>query len=533
MRVVSYIRMSTAAQDASPEQQRSAIAAHALKQGYAVAKEYADLGVSGDKTEKRPAFRRMIADGAGKKFDRIIVYDRSRFGRFDSVEYGRWVQPLREAAVELESVADGVENWDDLGGRITGLVAQEGKHALLLDISRATVRGQTAKAVEGRGYPGPTPYGYHRTLELRGKSRHSTLSLDPETAPIVREVFEVYARADGSLSNVAAMLNDRGVMPIRGGKEWRRNAVQRILENEAYQGDAVWGRRQKGRYHSRIGSDIVRRKRGDRIAFVDPIRHRDVVPAIVSRDLFAKVQRLLRERAKATRSPASIKPLSGLVFCSCGAVMHGDGDRLRCSKSQPTVGQGRCSAARVPAAPFVAAAIDGLVARLTTPANKARLREAIERRATARAAVGSPDRRELRARLKALEVEIQTGLERIPSLPAALVADYSAMLGRKAAERDRVAADLEQVAATVPATPRMTARAAVDRLEALVRRAASSSPSSANEALRALGLRVVVDRAGSPTMAVFSVTPGDLTQPGPCSVQVPRRPLLEWRQRIA
>jgi DNA invertase Pin-like site-specific DNA recombinase len=533
MRVVAYVRMSTAAQDASPEQQRSAIAAHASKQGYAIAREYADLGVSGDKTDKRHGFRRMIADGSARKFDRIVVYDRSRFGRFDSVEYGRWVQPLRESGVELESVADGVENWDDLGGRITGLVAQEGKHALLLDISRATVRGQTAKAVENRGYPGPTPYGYRRELELRGKSRHSTLSIDPETAPIVREVFETYAKADGSLTNVSAMLNDRGVMPIRGGKQWRRNAVQRILENEVYQGDSVWGRRQKGRYHSRIGSEIVRRKRGDRITFVDPIRHHDAVPAIVSRDLFARVQRLLRERAKATRSPASIKPLSGLVFCACGAPMHSDGENLRCSRSQPVVGRKRCSASRVPAAPFVVAAVEGLVDRLTTRENKARLRAALERRAAARASTTTPDRRELRARLQALEVELQAGLERIPSLPAALVNDYSAMLGRKAAERDRVSSELAVVSAAVPATPKITAKAVVDRLEALVKQAAVGSPATTNEALRSLGLRVVVDRSTMPTLAVFSVTPGDLSQPGQDSVQVPRTPLLEWRARIA
>lgn len=533
MRVVAYVRMSTAAQDASPAQQRAAIAAHAAKSGYAIAHEYADLGVSGDKTDKRVDFQKMIADGAARKFDRIVVFDRSRFGRFDSVEYGRWVQPLREAGVELESVADGVENWDDLGGRITGLVAQEGKHALLLDISRATVRGQTAKAIEGRGYPGPTPYGYRRDLELRGKSRFSTLSLDPETAPIVREVFEAYAKPDGSLSNVAAMLNKRGIMPVRGGQEWRRNAVLRILENETYQGDAVWGRRQKGRYHARQGTEIVARRRGSPMAFVEPIRHRDAVPAIISRELFAKVQRLLAERAKSTRSPSTIRPLSGLVFCSCGAPMHADGDRLRCSRSHPSITRGRCSSSRVSSAPFAAAAIDGLIDRLTTPAGKARLRAEIEKRAAARLPAGQHDRQALRARLKSLEVEVQTGIERIPSLPAGLVADYTAMLARKTAERDRVAADLEEASATAPASPKLIAAAVVDRLDALVRKAASSSPTVANAALRAIGLRVVVDRSTSPTLAVFTATPGDLSLPGSCSVQVPRRPLISWQARVA
>ena len=157
MRVVSYIRMSSGKQELSPGQQRAAIADHAKRAGYTIAREYADLGISGDRTEKRVQFQQMIADGAARKFDRIVVYDRSRFGRFDSIEFGRWVAPLRDAAVELETLDGGVEDWSDFGSRVLGLVAQEAKHGFLVDLSRQVVRGQTPKAIENRGYSSPTP----------------------------------------------------------------------------------------------------------------------------------------------------------------------------------------------------------------------------------------------------------------------------------------------------------------------------------------------------------------------------------------
>lgn len=278
MRVVSYIRMSTARQEASPEQQRAAIAAHAKKAQYKIGKEYADLGASGDNAAKRPQFRQMIADGAAGKFDRIVVYDRSRFGRFDAIEFGRWVSPLRDAGVELETLAEGVESWEDFGGRIIGLVAQEAKHSFLIDLSRAVTRGMVAKAESAEGYSNPTPFGYDRSTTVVGNRRRSVLTINEQQAAIVREIFETYNAPSGSLAAVAEMLNTRGVPPIRGGR-WRRNTIGRILQNEAYIGVSAWGRRQKGRYHSRGPDGVMRRKRGAKTEFVDPIRHEGAVPA--------------------------------------------------------------------------------------------------------------------------------------------------------------------------------------------------------------------------------------------------------------
>jgi site-specific DNA recombinase len=380
MRVVSYVRMSTARQDLSPGQQRAAIAAHAAKQGYVLKREYADLGVSGDSTAKRVGFQAMIADGAAGRFDRIVVYDRSRFGRFDSIEFGRWVSPLRDAGVELETLDGGVEDWEDFGGRVIGLVSQEAKHQFLTDLSRAVVRGQTAKAMSNRGYAAPTPYGYRRHTVVDGRNHISRLEIEPAAAAIVRRIFEAYAAPGGSLHSIAKMLNAEGVAPIRRGLHWRKNTIQRVLMNEVYRGDTVWGRRQKGRYHARAGAEVVRRKRSARVELVEPIRHPDTVPAIVTRELFDEVQALLRQRAGRTAGPSRVRPLSGILHCSqCGRPMHADGDQFRCSSSAGFLAGEKCSSVRVPAGPVLTAVVAGLQERLATPAARARLRRAVEK----------------------------------------------------------------------------------------------------------------------------------------------------------
>jgi len=62
-------------------------------------------GISGDATEKRLDFQRMIADASGRRdFEAILCWDQDRFGRFDSVEAGFWIHPLRKAGVKLVTV---------------------------------------------------------------------------------------------------------------------------------------------------------------------------------------------------------------------------------------------------------------------------------------------------------------------------------------------------------------------------------------------------------------------------------------------
>src|SRR5262249_32256585 len=141
IRAAVYLRMSTNDQENSIERQRSQVIPYADRQGYSIVGEYTDEGIPGDEVERRKDFKRLLADAEAGAFDCIVCDDRDRFGRFDSIDYGYYVKPLRDRGVWLESVAQGKLDWHSFVGRISDTVQQEGKQMEAQAISRRVLSG--------------------------------------------------------------------------------------------------------------------------------------------------------------------------------------------------------------------------------------------------------------------------------------------------------------------------------------------------------------------------------------------------------
>jgi len=507
MKVALYLRMSTDKQDTSIPQQRVELERYAERHGYKIVHEYRDEGISGDATAKRKAFQRMIADAPGGDFDRILCWDQDRFGRFDMIEAGRWISPLRDAGVSLETVAQGLIDWNDFAGRLIYAVAQEGKHQFLQDLSRNVVRGLTDKAANGRGYTGgPTPFGYRRQTVLEGRGnrtyRVSTLEIDPATAPLVRQMFEQYATPAGSCRTVVEIMNGSGIRPPRG-RVWRRNTVNRMLTNRVYAGDAVWGRRMKGKYHARNGLDFVKRRPGQAVVWSQPIERPDAVPAIVPRALFEKVQELLIQRQKITRAPSRAHALSGLLTCArCGKPLHSDNGSFRCSSAgEPAAGGGRrCSRRRIPGDSLLSAVIEGLRARFLVPA----VRRAIQGKLKAEAArrlkqAASIDPKAIQRQIDELDRRVAEGVGRLLLVPKSLVADMAKGLDLMRAQRDALKRQLTSTKKAVAgtATPEVAwVQEALDSIEhlaeAVTRGTGNNDGPRVNHWLRSAGVRISI-----------------------------------------
>ncbi len=114
---VAYVRMSSDKQEASPKQQREEITKLAKRESYRILRWYTDEAVSGDATEKRIQFQQMIKDAKAGEFGAVLAWDQDRFGRFDSIEAGHWIYPLRKAGVCLVTVAQGRIDWSDFTSR--------------------------------------------------------------------------------------------------------------------------------------------------------------------------------------------------------------------------------------------------------------------------------------------------------------------------------------------------------------------------------------------------------------------------------
>ena len=108
--------------------------------------------------------------------------------------------------------------------------------------------------------------------------------------------------------DIARAINDEDI-PSATGKLWSSTGVNFILRNEVYTGTLVWGTRTKD------GADLVRVE--------------GAFPAIVSKEQFQSVNKLLRSRGSKTTHPrrtASSYLLSGLITCyRCRTAFTGHG----------------------------------------------------------------------------------------------------------------------------------------------------------------------------------------------------------------
>lgn len=89
-----YVRMSTEHQQYSTENQADVIGRYAERHGLRIVRTYADEGKSGLNLEGRAALRQLIADvtGGNAEFDVVLVYDISRWGRFQDADQSAYYE---------------------------------------------------------------------------------------------------------------------------------------------------------------------------------------------------------------------------------------------------------------------------------------------------------------------------------------------------------------------------------------------------------------------------------------------------------
>jgi DNA invertase Pin-like site-specific DNA recombinase len=185
----AYYRMSTDRQEHSIERQRSQVIPHAAKHGYTIVREYVDEGIAGDEITKRKDFQRMLRDAQAGLFQAILCDDKDRFGRFDSIDAGEIIAPLRRKGIWIDSVAQGKIDWNSFASRITDAVLQEAKNMESDALSRRVLSMQLLAARDGKYHGGPPPYGYRLEIDpIRGK----ILVPDGHKADVVRFIFKRY-----------------------------------------------------------------------------------------------------------------------------------------------------------------------------------------------------------------------------------------------------------------------------------------------------------------------------------------------------
>lgn len=88
VRAAQYVRMSTEHQQYSTENQSEVIARYAEQHGMEIVTTYADSGKSGLTLAGREELKKLLAEAESghTDFNAVLVYDVSRWGRFQDVD---------------------------------------------------------------------------------------------------------------------------------------------------------------------------------------------------------------------------------------------------------------------------------------------------------------------------------------------------------------------------------------------------------------------------------------------------------------
>jgi site-specific DNA recombinase len=263
-KALTYIRVSSSQQadkDYDPEgfsipAQREGCRRKADSLDAVVAEEFVDRGESA-KTAKRPGLQAMLLRLSEGDIDYVIVHkiDRLARNRADDVAI---VMHIRQAGAQLVSVSENIDETPS-GLLLHGIMSSIAEF-YSRNLATEIIKGSTQKAKKG-GTPFRAPLGYLNTREIVEDREIRVVTLDPERAKLIRLAFTLYATGQYALSELAAILEERG---LRSRKTRRcpaqplgTNRLSALLRNDYYVGVVHYnGKTYRGRHEPLVSPEV-------------------------------------------------------------------------------------------------------------------------------------------------------------------------------------------------------------------------------------------------------------------------------------
>ena len=278
---------------------------------------YVDEGYTG-RNFNRPSFQRMIADIEAGKIGCVITKDLSRLGR-NYIEAGSYIEIFfPKHNVRYIAVTDGVDSLTRQEMDITPF-----KNILndmySRDISKKVLAGRMTRSRQGKFCGGQPPLGLMRDPEDKGH-----LILDPETAPVIRKIYDMALDGWGCMRIAKQLMDDKiPITRVKSNTEcdvnyysWGSARISHILRNPFYKGaHLVCRTHQKGIRSNTY--DIIPREDWEVIEGCHE--------AIVTPEEWEQVQEIIDRRPTIMKGNACpfYNLFHGLVYCAtCGKSMQ-------------------------------------------------------------------------------------------------------------------------------------------------------------------------------------------------------------------
>ena len=290
---------------------------YAEKNGMFQYEYYVDDGYTG-RNFNRPSFQRMIADIEAGKVGCVITKDLSRLGR-NYIEAGSYIEIFfPKHNVRYIAVTDGVDSLTRQEMDITPF-----KNILndmnSRDISKKVLAGRMTRSRQGKFCGGQPPLGLMRDPDEKGH-----LIIDPETAPVIRRIFELALDGWGCMRIAKQLMDDKvPITRVKANTEcgvnyysWGSARISHILRNPFYKGaHLVCRTHQKGIRSNTY--DIIPREDWEVIE--------NCHEAIVTPEEWEQVQEIIDRRPTIMKGNACpfYNLFHGIIYCTtCGKSMQ-------------------------------------------------------------------------------------------------------------------------------------------------------------------------------------------------------------------
>ena len=305
----------------SIENQRLMLQKYAEEHRFPNLQFYVDDGFSGADFN-RPSFKRMMTDVECGKVGIVIVKDQSRLGR-DYLQTGMLMEiTFPQYDVRFIAVNDGVDSANGVSD-FSG-IKNYFNDFYARDTSRKIRAVQRAKGERGERVGSTIPYGY-----MKNPDNPKQFIPNPETAPVVKRIFEMYASGIGIVKICDRLSREQIVSPsvyafkTTGSKSgspdltrpyhWAQTTVRKMLANQEYVGDTV-----NFKTYSKSNKLKKRLKNDPENILIFENTHE----AIIDRKTFELVQKHFAGRKRPDKQ-GEMDKYAGYLFCGeCGSRLY-------------------------------------------------------------------------------------------------------------------------------------------------------------------------------------------------------------------
>ena len=315
-----YLRMSTEHQQYSLDNQARSIKQYAEAHGFVISHTYSDSAKSGLWLRNRKGLRELLQDVAGgqNEYKAILVYDVSRWGRFQDVDESAHYEFLcKSAGIPVHYCAETFSNDGSLPSSIMKTLKRAMAGEYSRELSVKVFEGLRNLAELGFKQGGQPGYGLDRML-VSPDRQHKHLLFHGERKSIatdrvvlvpgpaqqieqVQQIYNMFTVQRMSLKAIARELNRRGIASPKNAT-WTHSVVRTVLSHPRYIGSIVFNQTTR-----RLGSPSRAVPRAEWV--VRPSAHE----AIVDPQTFELAQNIFSSKTRRKSDDQLLRELRSLL----------------------------------------------------------------------------------------------------------------------------------------------------------------------------------------------------------------------------